>query len=548
MKILPAIFFFVLFQLTLLFWASPSFADEAHHHEDLTPEQLGTVHFPVSCSPSVQQSFERGVALLHSFWYEQAETTFEQIAKEDHQCAMAHWGIAMSLWHQLWNHPDEKTVERGRSEADAADAFRPKTEREHEYIAAINAFYSGPSTRKYQSRATDYSKAMQKVYQHNPQDYEAAAFYALSLLASEPENSANQSNRKKSAAVLEPVFAVEPNHPGAIHYLIHTYDTEDMAPLGLPAARRYAQIAPAAPHALHMPSHIFARLGLWQDDINSNLASIAASRKYAEMGDEGHEFHAMDFLFYAYMQSGREGDAHQLIEEVKAMPPMKDMYGMGFDPRISKLVVFEATYPLELHKWQEAAALSLVPAAASEDESITHWARAIGMAHLGKTAEARNEIREIESIHKKLSEQKKSKSTLDAIDQDRKQAEAWEEYSEGKKDHAVSLLRSVAGKSSGVYQASDQIPAREMLADMLLEMNRPADALAEYQAGLKTNPNRFDSLYGAARAAQQGGQNEKASDYFAQLVKNCEASNSERPELTEAKVWLAKQQNVNAKK
>jgi tetratricopeptide (TPR) repeat protein len=539
---------FSVIPLTLVFCASPSFADEAHHHEDLTPGQLGTVHFPVSCSPSVQQSFERGVALLHSFWYEQAETTFQQIAKEDHQCAMAHWGIAMSLWHQLWNHPDEKTIDEGRSEADAADAFRPKTEREHEYIAAINAFYSGPSTRKYQSRATDYSKAMEKVYQRNPQDYEAAAFYALSLVASEPENSANHGNRKKAAAVLEQVSAVEPNHPGVIHYLIHTYDTQEMAPLGLPAARRYAQIAPAAPHALHMPSHIFARLGLWQDDINSNLASITASRQYAEMGGESHEFHAMDFLFYAYMQSGHEADANRLIEEIKTMPPMKDMYGMGFDPRISTLVVFEAMYPLELHKWKEAAALAVISGAESGDESITHWARAISLAHLGKAAEARKEIAEIESIRKKLSEQKKSKSALEAIDQDRKEAEAWAEYSEGKKDHAISLLRSVAEKNSGVYQASDQVPAQEMLADMLLEMNRAADALPEYQADLKTNPNRFDSLYGAARAAQQGGQSEKASDYFAQLVKNCEASNSERPELAEAKVWLAKQQNVSTKK
>jgi tetratricopeptide (TPR) repeat protein len=321
-----------------------------------------------------------------------------------------------------------------------------------------------------------------------------------------------------------------------------------MAPLGLPAARRYAQIAPAAPHALHMPSHIFARLGLWQDDINSNLASIAASRQYAEMGGESHEFHAMDFLFYAYMQSGREADASRLIEEIKAMPPMKDMYCMGFDPRISTLVAFEATYPLELHKWQEAAALALIPGALIGDESIAHWARAIGMAHLGRAEEARKEIAEIESIHKKSSEEKKSKSILEAIDQDRKEAEAWAEYSEGRKDHAISLLRSIAEKNFGVYQASDQIPAREMLADMLLEMNRPADALAEYQADLKTNPNRFDSLYGAARAAEQSGQTEKASDYFAQLVKNCEASNSERSELTEAKVWLAKQQNVNAEK
>lgn len=513
---------------------------------ELTQAQLGTVHFPVSCAASAQKPFRRGVALLHSFWYEQAETTFEQIAKDDPRCAMAHWGIAMSLWHELWNRPDAATIKRGLSEASIASAFSPKTDRERDYIAAINAFYSGSDKRKYQKRARAYSKAMQKVYRRNPDDHEGAAFYALSLLASEPEHDTGEVNRKKAAAVLEKVFAVEPNHPGVIHYLIHTYDTQDMAALGLPAARRYAQIAPAAPHALHMPSHIFARLGLWQDDINSNLASIAASRKYAEMGGEGHEFHAMDFLFYAYMQSGREGDAHRLIEEVKAMAPMKDMYGMGFDPRISALVAFEAMYPLELHHWQDAAELAEVPGASSEDDSITHWARAIGLAHLGQADEARKEVAEIEAIHKKVSEEKKSKGTLAAIDQDRKEAEAWAEYAEGKRDSGVSILRSV--EETGVFEASDQLPARGMLADMLLKMDRPAEALAEYEADLKTNPKRFNSLYGAARAAEGAGNTEKASHYYAQLVKNCDGSDSARPELSEAKEWLAKQREVSARK
>src|ERR1700676_604164 len=509
----------------------------------------GAVHFPVSCSSEAQKTFEKGVALLHSFWYEESEKTFLDVEKQDPKCAMAYWGEAMSLWHQLWNQPDAPTIKRASAELKKAGKMKSgTTTRERDYILALKAFYSNSKKADHEARARAYSVAMEKVYRKYPDDHEAAAFYALSLLAAEPDNDTTFANRKQAGAILEKLFAAEPNHPGVVHYLIHSYDKPQLAQLGLPAARRYAQIAPAAPHALHMPSHIFARLGLWQDDINSNLASIAASRQYAEMGGEGHEFHAMDFLFYAYMQSGREKDANHLIEEIKTMPPMKDMYGMGFDPRISKLVAFEASYPLELHKWQQAAALELVPGAASEDESITHWARAIGMAHLGKAAEARKEIAEIESIRKKLSEQKKSKPTLEAIDQDRKQAKAWTEYSEGRKDHAISLLRSIAEKNFGVYQASDQIPAREMLADMLLEMNRPTDALAEYQADLKTNPNRFDSLYGAARAAQQGGQDEKASEFYAQLVKNCEASNSERPELTEAKVWLAKQQNVNAKK
>jgi tetratricopeptide (TPR) repeat protein len=545
MKTLPAIFFPAIL-LTLSLSASPSFSEETHHHEELTSEQLGTVHFPVSCSPFSQKSFERGVALLHSFWYEQAETTFQGIAKDDSQCAMAHWGIAMSLWHQLWNHPHAATIKRGMSEAAIANSFHPKSDRERDYIAAINAFYSGSDNRKYKSRASSYSKTMQRVYQRNPDDYEAAAFYALSLLAMEPSRDTHQVNRKKAAAVLEKIFAVEPNHPGVIHYLIHTYDTQDMAQLGLPAARRYAQIAPAAPHALHMPSHIFAHLGLWQDDINSNLASIAASHKFAGMGGEGHEFHAMDFLFYAYMQSGDEMKAHRLIDDIGAMPPMKDMYGMGSDPRISALAAFEAMYPLELHHWQEAAGLAPVPEASTEDGSISHWARAIGLAHLGKADDARREVAEIEAIHKKLLKEKKSKSTIDDIDRDRKEAEAWTEYAEGKTGHAIDILKSIA--ETGVFEASAQLPAKEMLADMLLEMKRPAEALTEYEADLKTNPNRFNSLYGAARAAQDAGEAEKASGYFAQLVKNCEGSDSVRPELSEAKEWLAKQQNVSARR
>src|SRR5450631_1738606 len=522
-----------------------------HHHEDLTETQLGTVHFPVSCSASVQKPFARGVALLHSFWYEEAEKEFLQIANDDPHCAMAHWGVAMSIWHQLWNEPDAKVIARGLSEVDAAKKLAKKaTPRENAYIAAIAAFYSNSEKLDHEARAKAYSDAMRVTFQAFPRDHEAAVFYALSLLASEPHNDETFANRLAAARILEPLFAAEPDHPGVAHYLIHAYDKPQLAERGIPAARRYAQVAPAAPHALHMPSHIFARVGLWQDDINANLASVAATRKTAamHMGGEGHEFHAMDFLFYAYLQSGREGDAHRLMKEVKAMPPMKDMYGMGSDPRISALVAFEAMYALELHNWKEAAELTPVPEASDGDNSMTHWARAIGLAHLGKAEDARKEIAEIEAIHKKLSKEKKSKSMIDAIDQDRKEAEAWAEYAEGKTDHAIGLLRPTADNATGVFEASDEIPGREMLADMLLEMKRPAGALAEYEADLKTNPNRFNSLYGAARAAQDAGKAEKASDYFAQLVKNCEGSGSVRPELSEAKEWLAKQQNVSARK
>ena len=279
-----------------------------HHHEDLTATELGTVTFPVSCAAGVQKPFERGVALLHSFWYEEAEKEFRQIALDDPHCVMAHWGVAMSLWHQLWDHPDAKVIERGLDESHQAETTDgPATPRERAYIAAISAFYSNSKKLDHAVRAKAYSDSMKKVYEAYPDDHEAAVFYALSLLASEPHNDETFANRKQAAAILEKLFAVEPDHPGVAHYLIHSYDKPRLAELGLPAARRYAQIAPAAPHALHMPSHIFARVGLWQDDINSNLASIAATRKTAaiHMGGEGHQFHAMDFLLYAYLQSGR---------------------------------------------------------------------------------------------------------------------------------------------------------------------------------------------------------------------------------------------------
>ena len=238
--------------------SSLALADEGHHHEEMTAEQLGTVHFPVSCAASVQKPFERGIALLHSFWYEEATKQFEQVAKDDPLCAMAHWGVAISLWHQLWDNPDKTAIKRGLGEVKKAKSLHPKTHRERDYIAAIEAFYSNSKKRDHDAGADAYARAMEQMYQRYPDDREAAAFYALSLLASEPHNDSTFANRKKAGAVLEKLFAEEPNHPGVAHYLIHTYDKPQLAAQGLSAARSYAKIAPASPHALHMPSHIFA--------------------------------------------------------------------------------------------------------------------------------------------------------------------------------------------------------------------------------------------------------------------------------------------------
>ncbi len=513
-----------------------------HHHEDLTETQLGTVHFPVSCAASAQKPFARGVALLHSFWYEEAEKEFADLAKQDPKCAMAHWGSAMSIWHQLWDNPSPKVIAHGKHEVTAAKNLEGSvTAWEKGYINAIAAFYSGTENVDHSVRAKAYSDAMRKVHEAYPDDHEASAFYALSLLASEPHNDETFANRKDAAAILEKLFAVEPDHPGVAHYLIHSYDKPQLAQFGIPAARRYAKVAPAAPHALHMPSHIFARVGLWQDDIASNLASVDATRKTAAMGmgGEGHQFHAMNFLVYAYLQSGREADAQKIIDEIRTMPKMQSMYGPDYDPQTAALSGFPAVYDLELHHWSDAAALMAVPGALPGDQEVTYWARAIGAARSENLAEAHKSLREIENIRQKAIADKKT-FFAEAILKDYQEAEAWIFHAEGENDKAVDMLRAVADKNDKIGDEPEGIPAREMLADLLLDVNRPQQALAEYQTDLKLNPNRFNGLYGAARAADAAGQHDQATDYYAQLLKSCAGATSTRPELSKAKELLAK--------
>jgi tetratricopeptide (TPR) repeat protein len=529
--------------LLITFCCFGAFGDDEknhHHHEDLTEAQLGTVHFPISCAAAVQQPFQRGVALLHSFWYEEAEKEFIEITKDDPKCAMAHWGVAMSVWHQLWNHPDEKVIARGLGEVKAAaKAGKHASPREKGYLEAVKGFYSGAPNREYTARAKEYSERMKKVYESYPEDHEAAAFYALSLLAFDE----NMDHRKDAAAILEKLFAIEPDHPGVAHYLIHTYDTPSMAELGIPAARRYAQVAPAAPHALHMPSHIFARVGLWQDDINSNLASVAATRKTAAMGmgGEGHQFHALDFLVYAYLQSGREAEAAKIIEEVKTMPPTHSMYGMDFDPRLSSQARFQASYALEMHDWNRAA--SLAPVSTDPDySSSTYFARSLGAARSGKVEEARKDIEQLKSIAKALRDKKHNEES-DFIEKEIAVPEAWILHSQGNDDQAISTLKPLAEKEqkdTEGFSETGYLPATELFADLLLEAKRPQEALAEYQMDLKLNPNRFDGLYGAARAAEAAGKQSEANEYYSALLKACDGGSSTRPELSHAKELVAR--------
>ena len=313
---------------------------------------------------------------------------------------MAQWGLAMSQWHQLWNNPDADTTKKGREEMKKAASLHAATPRERDYIAAMKAFYGTKGN--FEKRAMAYSKGMEKVYQRYPEDHEAAVFYALSILAARMRGRSDVCERQEGGGHPRKAFRDGAHHPGVAHYLIHAYDRPQLAQLGLPAAQRYAAVAPAAPHALHMPSHIFARVGMWDEDIKSNLASVAATRKTAamHMGGEGHQFHAMDYLFYAYLQSGRDADAKALIDEVKAMPDtVHNMYGTDYNPRAVTLVGFTAMYPVEMRHWQDAAALTPTGLARPEDEYITYWAHAVGAAHLGNADQVRKDAEQIDAIH-----------------------------------------------------------------------------------------------------------------------------------------------------
>ncbi|MGA2103270.1 MAG: hypothetical protein ABSG34_19320 [Candidatus Sulfotelmatobacter sp.] len=515
-----------------LILALPCLSDEGHHQHELTAEQLGTVHFPTSCAQQVQKDFERGIALLHSFAFDTAEQTFRQVLEKDPSCAMAHWGIAKSKWR--WD-TDVDRREQGAKEVQAGLRLHPPTSRERAYLTALGKFYAHPKDENYK-RGEAFNRAMEKLIRQNPGDHEAQAFYAWSLIDTDDDDHAN---RKKAAAILEKLFIEEPNHPGVAHYLIHSYDVPGMAELGLPAARRYAQIAPAAPHALHMPSHIFARLGLWQEDIDSNLASIKASRASTMHGDdEGHQFHAMEFLVYAYIQCGREADARGVIEEVKTLPKMHNMYGTDYDPNLSAIVEYSASYVTELHQWKDAVALPLLTKEDDGDSSLTYKARALGAVRLGDLQRAKVNLQAIDKLHAKLVEQKKP-VPAGAVEEDRQVIQAWIDHAEGNNDEALKLLQEIARKDSGLFATDGNTPAHEMMGDMLLEMHRPEPALAEYESELKVSPNRFNSLYGAGRAAEAAHHAAKAMAYYQQLVKVCSGGSSTRPELAHAHEFLS---------
>jgi tetratricopeptide (TPR) repeat protein len=520
-----------------------AFGDEmqAHHHD--ATEKLGSVSFPISCVPDSQKPFERGVALMHSFGYEEAEAQFVEIMQKDPACAMAHWGVAMSLFHQIWERPAEPSLKRGWSEMEKAQKLDAKTEREQGYIAALSDFYRDYGTRDHMQRVTSYSEAMGKLYQQYPNDFEAGAFYGLSLLAAEPPGDKSHAARKKAVAVLNPLFLRQPDHPGLAHYIIHACDTPDLAPLGLDAARRYAAIASSSAHAVHMPSHIFARLGLWQEDIDANLKSVALAHPSGEVYMHGHELHAMHFLIYAYLQTGQDDAAKRVLDDAKQIiasaPKTGDDKGMleyyGF-----ATAHFPALYALEMHHWADVASLEPAAGATPDLQSITYWARTIAAAQQGKVEATRRDAEGFDAAEE-ATRKSKYAYTLDGPDFPRGEVHAWLAFAGKKNDDALRQMREVADLQDKLGKREVDIPAREMLADMLLTLNRPTEALTEYESALKIDPNRFNGLAGAARAAEMAHQAEKANIYYAQLLKNCnDGKNSERPELARARTMVSK--------
>lgn len=506
-------------------------------------ENLGRVRFVNSCSAQVQADIDRAVAMLHSFQYGLAEKTFSQVAETDSQCAIAYWGAAMTLFHQLWDWPTPESLQKGRDYLAKARPLREKTPRELWYLNAAEAFYQPEDRLGRTSRVQAYSEAMLDLHERYPQDDDATAFYALSLLTLPSQGSDGLVNQKKAIAILEKLFAARPQHPGAAHYLIHATDTPELAPLGLAAARRYAQIAPSSPHALHMPAHIFARLGMWQEAIESNLASLAAAEEATRSQRDdgsGDALHAMMYLAYSYLQTGEDEDSHHVIERIE------DVRGATAADVVNNSAIFEALYAVETRQWKRAATLTQEPAAFPYARVRTFWARAIGAARTGDIVSARQNIDKLDQARAGMlayirgvdGHMHTGHSANSDVSVQQLEARAWLAWAEGKSAKALQLMQTAASKEEFYSVESRTVPAYEMLGDLLLEMHYPKPALVAYAAALKEAPGRFNSLTGAARASRAMGNEEKAKFYYAGLVKCCSPITT-REELGEAKSFLA---------
>jgi hypothetical protein len=522
----------------LLYLTSFALCDEGHHHS-LTEEEVGSVHFSTSCRTDLAENFNRAVALLHSFQYEQSRQAFADISRQDPQCAMAQWGVAMSHYHGMWDNGDTAAGRVALNQAKQIAAGNAKTTaRETAYIDALAEVYreDGKDTYAHGQAFEQRMSALQAAY---PQDDEAAIFHALALAITAPKTDKTFANQKKCGEILEPIFAANPHHPGIAHYIIHCYDNPVLAEKGLGAARVYAKIAPASAHANHMPSHLFTRVGSWDESISSNLksAELAAAAEATSKNGEARDqrLHAMDYLEYAYLQSGRVNQAKAVVDEMNSLPPVSGgtltgNYGTAAIP---------ARYAIELGKWEQASQLRV------REESVP-WAQAITWTAIGiGSARSKNPERAVEAEQKlaalrdAIAKQNNSYWS-NQVEVERREVAAWIAEQAGKSADALQLARSAAELEESMDKSAVTpgaiTPAREILAELLLIGHHPKDSLAEYQTVLKIAPNRFNALYGAAKAADDAGDAVTASNYFRKLTDV--AVGDERPELKMARQKL----------
>ncbi len=488
-------------------------ADESEHHSHPAPERLGTVRFATTCSAAVKPAFGRALALLHSFTYTLSEQAFRDVAQRDPGCAIAHWGIAMSRYHQLWEPPSGEALRIGAEEARKAVDGHAGSLREREFIESAAVYYQGAEHESPGTRAQRYALAMADVAHRNPRDDEAQIFYALALIATASPADKSHANQRQAADILEPIFARHPEHPGLAHYLIHAYDSAELAPRGVAAARAYSRIAPSAPHALHMPSHVFTRLGLWEDSITSNRAARAAAHA---QGDLGEELHAMDYLTYAYLQRARYADAEEVVREALAIPELRT-------------TEFKVDYPatampvrlaIERRDWAGAVRLEGMPGLRPSVASLIYWARAIGNSRGGHPREADADVARLEACVRE------TQSAGDAywgmqVATLLKEARAWRSAAAGDTQAALADLIAAADEEDAVEKLpvtpGPVVPAREQLGELLLDLKRPADALREFKVALTAAPGRRGALLGSAQAAEALGDAPAAGRFRAEL-------------------------------
>jgi tetratricopeptide (TPR) repeat protein len=534
--------FLVRVLLVFFFSSITLWADDGQHQHQLTSEELGSVHFTTSCAKANELDFNRAVALLHSFQYEQANEAFNSISSKDPQCAMAKWGIAMSNYHGLWENGDTAKGNAAIVKArEIAAAEKQTTPREKAYIDALWEIYKpGESDKVARGQAFEHSMgALQAFY---PQDKEAAIFHALSLAITAPKTDKSFVNQRKCGEILEPIFREMPHHPGVAHYIIHCYDNPVLAQKGLPAARAYSKIAPASAHAHHMPSHIFTRVGSWQESIQSNLHSAETAAKAEATSKNGEardqRLHALDYLEYAYLQTGQVSKAKAVLDEMNVLPPTP---GLTLTGNYATAAV-PARYAMELGRWKEASALSVDKSGVPWAQAITWMAVGVGSAHSGNLDRAAEAEHALAALRDATAAQN-NKYWSEQVEVQRREVAAWIADA-NKKSEAVEMMRSAANLEESMDKHAVTpgavIPAREMLAQMLLQHGNAKDSLSEYQAVLKLAPKRFNALFGAASAADVAGDNKTASAYFQQL--NTIAVGNEREELkiSRSKTTVAK--------